>query len=127
MIRRALGDESGRDRAVLIATGWDSHWHTDQYFEGHPFLTADAAEHLVEEQPRLVGIDSLNIDDIGNLARPVHTQLLGAVIPICRAPLLFDGASCRWVQFLSRSSESAWDGHVSGSCVRVTRRLNHLA
>jgi kynurenine formamidase len=30
----------------------------------------------------LVGIDSLNIDDIKDGARPVHTTLLGAGIPI---------------------------------------------
>jgi kynurenine formamidase len=29
------------------------------------------------------GIDSLNIDDIGDLARPAHTTLLGAGVPIC--------------------------------------------
>ena len=33
-----------RGKAVLVHTGWDAHWRTDQYFEGHPFLTADAAE-----------------------------------------------------------------------------------
>jgi kynurenine formamidase len=31
---------------------------------------------------RLVGIDSLNIDDTAGGARPVHTTLLGAGIPI---------------------------------------------
>lgn len=82
MIQRALGGAIIRDRAVLVATGWDTHWATDKYFEGHPFLTADAAKYLVELGPRLVGIDSLNIDDIGDLSRPVHTQLLRAGIPI---------------------------------------------
>jgi kynurenine formamidase len=71
-----------RNKAVLIHTGWDAHWRTDQYFEGHPFLTADAARFLVQAQPALVGIDSLNIDDIEDLSRPVHSQLLGADIPI---------------------------------------------
>src|SRR5262245_17185150 len=37
-----------RGKAVLIRTGWDTHWRTDQYFEGHPFLTRDAAEYLAE-------------------------------------------------------------------------------
>src|SRR5512139_3944509 len=37
-----------RGKAVLVHTGWDRHWNTDQYFEKHPFLTADAAEYLVE-------------------------------------------------------------------------------
>src|SRR5882672_5668327 len=30
-------------RAVLVDTGWSAHWRTDRYFEGHPFLTTDAA------------------------------------------------------------------------------------
>jgi kynurenine formamidase len=71
-----------RGKAVLVDTGWSRHWATDQYFEGHVYLTRDAAEHLREEGAALVGIDSLNIDDIADGARPVHTVLLGAGIPI---------------------------------------------
>jgi kynurenine formamidase len=71
-----------RGKAVLVRTGWDAHWRTDAYFEGHPFLTADAARHLRDAGARLVGIDSLNIDDTADAARPVHTTLLGAGIPI---------------------------------------------
>jgi kynurenine formamidase len=69
-------------KAVLVHTGWSAHWRTDQYFEGHPFLTADAASHLRDAGARLVGIDSLNIDDTADGARPVHTTLLRAEIPI---------------------------------------------
>ena len=68
--------------AVLVHTGWDRHWRTDQYFEGHPFLTQQAAEYLRDNQALLVGIDSLNIDDTSTGARPVHTGLLRAGIPI---------------------------------------------
>lgn len=71
-----------RGKAVLVQTGWDRHWRTDQYFEGHPFLTADAATFLRDAGATLVGIDSLNIDDTGDPTRPVHTTLLGAGIPI---------------------------------------------
>ena len=74
-------DVSGK--AVLIRTGWDRHWGTDAYFEGHPFLTEGAARHLVAEGAVLVGIDSLNIDDTSGGGRPVHSVLLGAGIPIC--------------------------------------------
>ncbi|HXE58818.1 MAG TPA: cyclase family protein [Gemmatimonadales bacterium] len=69
-------------RAVLVHTGWAAHWRTERYFEGHPFLTADAAELLVRRGAALVGIDSFNIDDTANPARPVHTALLGAGIPV---------------------------------------------
>lgn len=69
-------------RAVLVETGWDKHWGTDQYFEGHPFLTEAAAVYLRDHGAQLVGIDSLNIDDTSGGARPVHSVLLGAEIPI---------------------------------------------
>jgi len=71
-----------RGKAVLVRTGWDVHWKTDEYFEGHPFLTADAAQCLVDAGAALVGIDSLNIDDTADLSRPVHTILLGAEVLI---------------------------------------------
>ncbi|HEV3052841.1 MAG TPA: cyclase family protein, partial [Longimicrobium sp.] len=69
-------------KAVLVHTGHAAHWGTDAYFEGHPFLTRAAAVHLRDAGARLVGIDSLNIDDTGDLERPVHTVLLGAEIPV---------------------------------------------
>ena len=72
-----------RGRAVLIHSGWDAHWRTDPYAVDHPFLTEAAAEWLVEQGAALVGIDSHNIDDTRVRARPVHTRLLGAEIPIC--------------------------------------------
>jgi len=70
-------------RAVLVHTGWDRHWRTDQYFEDHPFLTDDAATYLRDRGALVVGIDSFNIDDVSGGERPVHTILLGAGIPIC--------------------------------------------
>jgi kynurenine formamidase len=69
-------------RAVLVRTGWDAHWRTERYLSGNPFLTADAAAWLTDQGAALVGIDSLNIDDMGDRARPVHSTLLGAGIPI---------------------------------------------
>jgi kynurenine formamidase len=72
-----------RGKAVLVHTGWDRHWRTDAYFGDHPFLTAEAADWLADHGAVLVGIDSCNIDNIHVRARPVHTRLLGAGIPIC--------------------------------------------
>ena len=71
-----------RGKAVLVRTGWDRHWGMPRYLSGNPFLTAAAATCLAERGARLVGIDSLNIDDLEDLTRPVHSTLLGAEIPI---------------------------------------------
>ncbi|WP_149194081.1 cyclase family protein [Luteimonas suaedae] len=71
-----------RGRAVLVHTGWDRYWTDPAYAVEHPFLTEDAARYLRDCGVRLVGIDSMNIDDTLGKARPVHTILLGADIPI---------------------------------------------
>ena len=78
----AFGGLALTGKAVLVMTGWDVHWATPAYFEGHPYLTREAAELLLRAQPMLVGIDSLNIDDTSDGSRPAHTLLLGAGIPI---------------------------------------------
>ena len=77
-----LPEADVRDRAVLVKTGWSRHWRTETYLSGHPFLTEETARSLVARGARLVGIDSLNIDDTADKRRPVHSVLLGAEIPI---------------------------------------------
>ena len=72
-----------KDKAVLVHTGWDKHWRTEEYTSGnHPFLTAEAATYLAKNGATLVGIDSYNIDSTTDASRPVHSILLGHDIPI---------------------------------------------
>jgi kynurenine formamidase len=71
-----------RNRAVLIHTGWAEHWNTPAYYENHPYLTKDAAEHLRDNGALLVGIDSHNIDDVADKTRPAHSVLLRSSILI---------------------------------------------
>jgi kynurenine formamidase len=72
-------------RAVLLHTGGDRDWGTPAYAVDAPYLTRDGAAWLVERGAALVGIDSVNIDDIsgdGPRERPAHSLLLAAGIPI---------------------------------------------
>lgn len=72
-----------KDKAVLIQTGWDRHWRTEEYWSGnHPFVNAEAATWLAKNGAALVGIDSYNIDATTDLSRPAHSILLGHDIPI---------------------------------------------
>jgi arylformamidase len=87
-VNRAIGPDaipSGdiEGKAVLVRTDFSRHWRTESYFSNNPFLTAGACEALVAARAAFVGIDSLNIDDIADMARPAHTILLGAGVPIC--------------------------------------------
>ena len=70
-------------RAVLFATGWDRHWRSDAYGDpDHPFVSAGLVDALVEGGAVLVGIDSVNIDDTRGGARPAHSGLLAAGVPV---------------------------------------------
>jgi len=71
-----------KNKAVLVHTGWDKHWNTENYYEDHPYLTEGAAKYLRDNSVKLVGIDSHNIDSTAGKTRPVHTTLLGAEILI---------------------------------------------
>jgi kynurenine formamidase len=69
--------------AVLLHTGWDRHWGTSAYGDPAPYLTEAGAKALVDAGARLVGIDSVNIDDAHSGGyRPAHSILLGAGIPV---------------------------------------------
>ncbi|MGZ3480477.1 MAG: cyclase family protein [Myxococcaceae bacterium] len=78
----ALAPLDVRGKAVLLHTGWDVHFGTPQYAKDAPFLTDAGAEWLARNGAALVGIDSINIDDMGDARRPAHSRLLAAGIPI---------------------------------------------
>jgi kynurenine formamidase len=67
---------------VLLLTGGDRAWGGEAYAQDAPFLTAEGTAWLVEKRPSLVGIDSVNIDDLADQTRPAHTQLLAAGVLI---------------------------------------------
>jgi len=82
VLAAALGDaiagEALTGTAVLLHTGGDEAWGGEAYAEDAPFLTGDGAAWLAKQRPALVGIDAVNIDDLGDPTRPAHTTLLGA-------------------------------------------------
>ena len=123
-------------KAVLVQTGWDVHWRTQRYLSGHPFLTGDAADYLVSQGVVLVGIDSLNIDDTGDLARPVHSTLLAAGVPIVEHMCNLSRLPERDFRFFAVPAKVAgfgsWPvrafGHVlsSDDGLRLSRSRRHL-
>ena len=69
-------------KAVLVFSGWSTLWGTPAYQERSSHLTRAAAELLAAKGAAIVGIDSHNIDDTDDKARPVHSILLRAGIPV---------------------------------------------
>jgi kynurenine formamidase len=109
-------------RAVLVHTGWDVHWGSPRYLSENPFLTAAVAEHLAREGATLVGIDSLNIDSLDDPARPVHSTLLGAGIPIVEHMTGLAGVPDRGFRFSAVPAKVAGFGTWP---VRAYARLAH--
>lgn len=62
-------------KAVLFNFGWDQFWGTPQY-EAYPFLARGVIEELIGRGAKLVGVDTLNIDDTRDPERPAHSRLL---------------------------------------------------
>jgi arylformamidase len=78
----ALAAVDVRGKAVLLHTGDGIRFGTPSYADGAHFLTGAGAEWLAAQDAALVGIDAINIDDTGDPARPAHTVLLAAGIPV---------------------------------------------
>lgn len=79
----ALVASEVRGRAVLLHTGGDSDWGTENYGRDAYYLTEAASRWLVERGAKLVGIDAINIDNMASGGeRPAHSLLLAAGIPI---------------------------------------------
>jgi kynurenine formamidase len=68
-----------RAHAAVLHTGWSKHWGVPDYFSDHPFLSADAAQFLVDCDVQLVGVDMPSVDHAPYAA---HQILLGAGVPI---------------------------------------------
>lgn len=90
-----------RGHAVLVRTGWDRARGEERYFTGGPFLSEDATQRLVAAGITLLGTDAANVDDAGDLARPAHTGLLGAGIPIVEHLRGLDAMPLRGFRFFA--------------------------
>lgn len=78
-------DRDVRGKAVLLHTGWDRHFGTERYAVDAPFLALDGVEFLAEQGVTLVGIDSINIDDMSADARgerPAHSIFLAGGVHV---------------------------------------------
>jgi kynurenine formamidase len=78
----ALAALDVRGVAVLLHTGDDARFGSPAYAEGAHFLTEAGAAWLAGQEPALVGIDSVNIDNAADGRRPAHSLLLAAGIPV---------------------------------------------
>jgi arylformamidase len=62
-IARVMGGDAIAGTALIVATGWSSHWDDPDYVSGGPFFTPDAIDVVLELAPGLLGADIPRFDD----------------------------------------------------------------
>jgi kynurenine formamidase len=62
-------------KAVLFNFGWDRYWGSEEYY-AYPFISKELIRLLIETDVRLVGVDTINIDNSKDLSRPAHSLFL---------------------------------------------------
>jgi arylformamidase len=77
-----VGSWSGRRRSVDRGTRWDRNWGHRPVRPGRALPHRRRAQWLADHGARLVGIDSVNIDDAADGEQPAHSLLLAAGIPV---------------------------------------------
>jgi kynurenine formamidase len=107
-LEEVLGGESLSGTAVLLRTDGDREWGTSAYAEDAPFLGGEGASWLAERGPALVGIDSVNIDDLADASRPAHTRLLAAGVYILEHLTGLDALPPRGARL--HAAPPAWHG-----------------
>ncbi|MGI6075405.1 MAG: cyclase family protein [Pyramidobacter sp.] len=79
-IARCAGAETAD--FLLISTGWERLWGSEEYFRGYPLLDEQAAQWLVSAGKKGVGLDVMSIDAIDSVDLPLHRLVLGGGVVI---------------------------------------------
>lgn len=61
---------------VLLKTGWSKKWGQDDYFEGFPALSKEAASYLSQFKLKGLGVDAISVDLMTSTSFDVHHTLL---------------------------------------------------
>jgi kynurenine formamidase len=62
-------------KAVLFNFGWSKYWGMEQY-QAYPFISRALIDFLLEARVKLVGVDTINVDNSQDLSRPAHSLFL---------------------------------------------------
>ena len=83
---RAAAERSGRPvgpgSAVIAWTGQDKNWGTDSFKTERPYIPADSAQWLVDQQVPLFGTDLIGLDNPDEWWEPTHVAFLQGGLPM---------------------------------------------
>ncbi len=82
LLKKKLRENQLKDSILLLKTGISKHLVRGERMTEYPVLSIEAANFLVEQGLKAIGIDSLSIDPIDSPNLPLHHIFLEAKIPI---------------------------------------------
>ena len=65
-IEAAEKKEIPEGSAIILATGWGSHWGKSDYLKNCWYIRKDAYEYLISKKPFLIGMDTPSMDNLNN-------------------------------------------------------------
>ena len=63
---------------LLLRTGWEDKFGTEEYLAGFPALSCEAAQYALSLGIRGFGFDTISADSVESEECPIHKTLLGA-------------------------------------------------
>ena len=67
---------------LLLQTGWSRYWGRPDYLGDFPVLDPKAAEWLVQQGLKGLGVDTISVDPVDSTSLVVHRRLLSAGLVI---------------------------------------------
>ncbi|MCR1952260.1 MULTISPECIES: cyclase family protein [unclassified Clostridium] len=61
---------------LILKTGWENYWGTQNYFNDFPSLTEEAAKWICDFSLRGIGIDAISIDKFDSIDFEIHNVVL---------------------------------------------------
>lgn len=61
---------------LILKTGWEKYWGTNDYFNDFPSLTEEAAKWICDFSLRGIGIDAISIDKFDSIDFEIHNVIL---------------------------------------------------
>ncbi|MBN2090440.1 cyclase family protein [candidate division KSB1 bacterium] len=62
---------------IILATHYCHKWPDSSYFSDYPVLTDEAAQFLVSQNIKILGMDTISVDPMDSTNLPIHHILLG--------------------------------------------------
>jgi kynurenine formamidase len=74
-----------QESAIILASGWGSHWGKTDYLKNYWFIRKDAYEYIVSKKPFLLGMDTPSMDNLNNaqgLSKTFYSENIILIAPL---------------------------------------------